>query len=392
MSQLILKPGKQKSILRYHPWIFSGAVDQVLGEPAPGETIDILDAGRQFLCRAAYSPHSQIRARIWTWDQDEKIDAAFFEKRLRAGINARSLFFQPKGAARLIFGESDRLPGIIVDQFAETLVFQLLSAGAEYWRETLVEICHALTGAVNIYERSDADARKLEGLFDKSGLLFGPRINKPVRFVEEDVVFEVDIEQGQKTGYYLDQRKNRIILRNLASNRDSLDCFCYTGGFTLNLIKGGARSITSVDSSAFALEQAKKHLLINGMDPQSVDWQEKDVFRFLRELRDRNRAFDLIILDPPKFAQNASQVEKAARAYKDINLLALKLLRPGGLLATFSCSGSIEESLFQKIVAGAAVDAKLNAQIIHHFHQSEDHPISLHYPESAYLKGFLVRV
>ncbi len=391
MAQLILKPGKQKSLLRFHPWIFSGAVAQIVGSPANGETVEVLDADRKFLAWAAFSSASQIQARVWSWNKDESIDAGFFEKKLKRAIALRPAVTSD-GAARLVFAESDGLPGLVVDRYAETVVIQFLSAGAEAWREAITQLIAELTGAKTVYERSDMEARRLEGLPERSGWLWGETLGEAVRFTENGLTFEVDIEHGQKTGFYLDQRANRLRLRQLAHGRDALDCFCYSGGFSANLMAGGAKSLVAVDSSGPALAQARKHFELNRMDPETVDWREADVFRFLREMRDRNRSFDLIVLDPPKFAHTASQVEKASRAYKDINLLALKLLRPGGYLATFSCSGSIDPDLFQKIVAGAAVDAGVEAQIVEHFNQAPDHPVLLFYPEAAYLKGLMLQV
>ncbi len=391
MASIRLKPGKEKSILRFHPWIFSGAIDSVTGSPQSGETVDVVDASEHFLAQAAFSPTSQIRARIWNWKADERIDQAFFRKALYRSISARHMENRLNGSSRLVYAESDGLPGVIIDQYGDTLVFQFLSAGAEFWRQEIVNLTCDLTGIVHAYERSDVDARKLEGLAESSGPLTKLSKVGPVQFVENDAIFEVDVEKGQKTGFYLDQAENRAQLRTLAKGRDALDCFCYTGGFTINLLKGNARSVTAIDSSESAIDQAKKHCRLNGFESDAVEWHEADVFRYLRELRDRNRSFDLIILDPPKFAQNASQIEKASRAYKDINLLALKLLRPGGILATFSCSGTLDVDLFQKIVAGAAIDAKVHAQIIKSFQQAGDHPIALFYPEAAYLKGLLLR-
>ena len=392
MAYIVLKPGKQKSVLRFHPWVFSGAIANVIGNPQSGETVDVVDSDQNFLARAAYSPMSQIRARIWSWKADEVIDAVFFRKMLFRSIKARRIKTESGISTRLVYAESDGLPGLIIDQYADTLVFQFLSAGAEYWRKEIIQISSELVEATYTYERSDIEARRLEGLPESSGLLSKHPRTEAIQFSENGAIFEVDIEKGQKTGFYLDQAVNRMKLRAIAKGSDALDCFCYTGGFTINLLLGGAKTITAIDSSESAIAQAQRHVILNGFAPDAVNWREADVFRYLRELRDRNLSFDLIVLDPPKFAQNASQIEKASRAYKDINLLALKLLRPGGYLATFSCSGTLDASLFQKIVAGAAVDAHVNAQIIDHYQQAQDHPVALFYPEAAYLKGLLVRV
>ncbi len=391
MIDLILLPGKEKSLQRFHPWIYSGAVSSVNGQAENGETIRVINSSGDFLAWAAYSHLSKIRARVWSWEREESIDRMFFRDRLASAIALRANT-DLSCAVRLVYAEADNIPGLIIDRYGDALVIQFLSAGAEYWRQTIAELAMELTGATRVFERSDIEARRLEGLTDRSGLIMGDNSRSTVEFLENGAKFEVDIIAGQKTGFYLDQSKNRLIMRGYSSGCDALDCFCYTGGFTVNLLMGGAQSVLAVDSSANALAQAQKHVCMNYLDPSIVEFKEADVFRFLRELRDRNRSFDLIILDPPKFAYHTSQIERAARAYKDINLLAFKLLRPGGKLATFSCSGAVDEALFQKIVAGAAVDARVHAQIVEHFHQAQDHPIALAYPESAYLKGLLVKV
>lgn len=400
MAELILKPTREKSLLRRHPWIFSGAIDRVVGDPQPGETVEVLDAKRVFLARAAYSPHSQIRARVWTFNEAETVDADFFRRRIDAALALRStLGFSPlllgegpgvrASALRLIHAESDRLPGLIVDRYGETLVLQSLTAGSEFWRETLAEILLEKTGVTAIYERSDADVRELEGLPISNGWLRGAPHSSLVTIQEDGLKFHVNLATGHKTGFYLDQRRNRQRIGELAQGREVLNCFCYTGGFTLHAAAGGAKTVLSVDSSAEALALGQENAALNGLTGASLEWREADVFVALRKFRDERRSFDLIILDPPKFAATVSQAEKAARGYKDINLLAFKLLRPGGLLATFSCSGGIDAALFQKIVAGAALDAGADATIVEHFAQDADHPVSLHFPEGAYLKGLL---
>lgn len=386
MASLLLKPGREKSLLRRHPWIFSGAISRVKGDPALGETVAVRDERGDFLAWAAFSPHSQIAARVWSFDEDEAIDAAFFRKRLARAISLRRTSMT-NAATRLVHSESDGLPGITADDYSGTLVVQLASAGAEAWRDVIVDCLVELTGAARVVERSDVEARKLEGLPPRTGTMRGPESIGNIAITENGVTFWVDVEHGHKTGFYLDQRDNRLLVRGLAKDRDVLDCFCYTGGFAVNAQAGGARSVVAVDSSRAALELAQKNLESNSLS--GVEWREGDVFQTLRTLRDQGRRFDLVILDPPKFAPTAKLAEKAARAYKDINLLAFKLLRPGGLLATFSCSGAISGELFQKIVADAAVDARAVAQIIDHFHAAADHPIALVFPEGGYLKGLL---
>jgi len=387
---IILKPGREKSLLRRHPWIFSGGIQHVDGpSAAPGSTVDLLSSDKQFLARASYSPTSQIRARVWTFE-DEVVDKEFFRKRIRSAIRARDTWnLKPEtDSYRLIYAESDNIPGLIVDRYGDVLVLQSLTAGSEYWKETFADLLLEETGLYTIYERSDADVRELEGLEPKVGLLRGT-LPDSLRITEYGLRFNVNLAHGHKTGYYLDQRKNRLRVRELAKDKDVLDCFCYTGGFTANALAGGAKSALSVDSSADALELCKENIALNNLDPNKHTTLEGDVFQLLRKFRDEARSFDMIILDPPKFAPTSAHAEKATRAYKDINLLAFKLLRAGGILVTFSCSGGIDAGLFQKIVAGAALDAGCDAQIVEHLSQGADHPISLHFPEGAYLKGLV---
>ncbi len=393
MITLRLKPGREKSLERRHPWIFSGAVDRVDGSPTDGETVQVIDTRGDFLAWAAYSVQSQIRARVWSWNPADEIGEDFFLTRLERAIAARreSEYYIKTNALRLVHGESDGIPGLIVDNYGGYLAAQFLSSGSEYWREILADLLMKLTGATCLYERSDVEVRQLEGLPQRVGLLRGKPPPAHIAIQENGLSIKVDIQHGHKTGFYLDQRDNRAIVGYWSAGRQILDCFTYTGGFTLYALAGGGESVVSVDASAEALALAQENLILNNLPGEKVTWQQADVFRYLRTLRDQARQFDMIILDPPKFAQTGSQVQQAARGYKDINLLAFKLLRPGGLLATFSCSGGVSEELFQKIVAGAAVDAGVEAQIIARLHQAGDHPVSLAFPEGAYLKGFLIR-
>ena len=393
MKQLILKPGREKSLLRRHPWIFSGAVARVQGDPDIGDGVAVRAANGEFLAWAAYSPASQIRARVWSWHEPERIDSDLLRARLRRAVAARGrlLRAEDSDALRLAHGESDGLPGVIADRYGEMVVLQLLSAGAERWRSELAEAVRELTGCACVYERSDADVRVLEGLPARSGVLHGALPAAGVQVREHGLAYGVDVAAGHKTGFYLDQRDNRKRIGELSQGREVLNCFCYTGGFTLNALAGGAASVLSVDSSGAALAQARDNLARNGLDAAHAEWQEADVFNYLRLLRDQGRSFDLVVLDPPKFAPTAAFAEKAARGYKDINLLALKLLRPDGLLASFSCSGGVSAELFQKIVAGAALDAGVEASIVGRFSAAADHPVLLSFPEGDYLKGLLVR-
>ncbi len=388
---ILLKAGREKSLLRRHPWVFSGAIQQVEDEPAPGGTVDLLSLNREFLARAAYSPASQIRARVWTFDPAEEVNADFFRKRIRAALTARDALHLTRDtdSIRLIHAESDGIPGLVVDRYDDVLVMQSLTAGTEFWKATLAGLLLEETGSKIIYERSDADVRELEGLPQIVGVLRGELSSPVFPITEHGLKFNVNLQSGHKTGFYLDQRKNRQRVRELAQGRDVLDCFCYTGGFTVNAWAGGAKSVTSVDASGEALALARENISLNGMQAESQEWVEGDVFQVLRKFRDARRSFDLIVLDPPKFAPTAAQAEKASRGYKDINRLAFKLLRPGGILVTFSCSGGIDAGLFQKIVASAALDAGVDASIVEYLAQGADHPVALEFPEGAYLKGLV---
>ena len=390
MRRVTLRAGREKSLRLKHPWVFSGAIAMVDGAPGSGETVALHAADGQFLATAAWSPSSAIRARVWSFDGRETIDESFIAGRVRAAIAAREpMLDAAHNGCRLVHAESDGLPGVIVDRYGEVLVMQLSTAGAEAWRDSIVAALVAASGCGAVYERSDAEVRTLEGLPPRTGAAYGV-LPERVSFVEDDLRYRVDVVAGQKTGFFLDQRENRHRIRALAQDRDVLDCFCYTGGFSVAALAGGARSVLAIDGSGDALAQARENVEQNGLDARRCAWHNADVFAELRKLRDGAKSFDLIVLDPPKFAPTARHMERASRAYKDINLLALKLLRPGGLLATFSCSGGISAELFQKIVAGAALDAAAGAVIVGRFAPGADHPIALNFPEGDYLKGLLV--
>jgi len=391
VKSLHLKAGRDKSVRRRHPWIFSGAVERVDGEPASGETV-LVKSGGQPVAVAAWSPQSQIRARIWSFDAGARMDGSFFASKIEKAVQLRASLpaAHHTNALRLVHGESDGLPGLVVDRYADVLVAQFLSAGAEFWRDAILDALAGATGCEAIYERSDAEVRSLEGLPPRAGFARGNREASRCPIVERGLHFRVDVEQGQKTGFFLDQRENRQRVRALAAGREVLDAFCYTGGFSIAALAGGAKSVTALESSAAALAVAGENLAANSLGAGGVDFLQADVFKHLRLLRDQGAAYDLIVLDPPKFAPTAAQAKNAARAYKDVNLLALKLLRPGGLLATFSCSGGVSADLFQSIVAGAAVDAGVDARIIERFGAAADHPVALQFPEGDYLKGMLL--
>ncbi len=389
----ILKAGREKSLLRRHPWIFSGAIERVNGQPQNGDTVAVHASQGTFLGYAAYNALSKISARMWSWQESDRMDADFFRHKISVALAARRALniAQHSTGIRLIHGEADGLPGLVVDQYNDVLVIQIGSAGAEKWRKVCADILQDLCRPACIYERSDSDSRTLEGLPERNGVLLGTLPDALV-LTEHGIHFGVDVAHGQKTGFYLDQRDNRALIGELAHDKDVLNCFCYSGGFSLYALRGGAKSVLSIDSSAEALQLAQHNVALNALDVERAQWQCEDVFQALRKLRDQNKKFDLIILDPPKFAPTAAFAEKAARGYKDINLLGFKLLNPGGMLATYSCSGGISDDLFQKIVAGAALDAGVEAQIVYKLHAAADHPVLLSFPEGAYLKGLLLRV
>jgi 23S rRNA (cytosine1962-C5)-methyltransferase len=392
MQALHLKPGREKSLARRHPWVFSGAIDRVEGAPDRGATVAVLGSDGRWLATAAYSPQSQIRARVWSWTRETPIDAAFFRSRIRNALARRPpVDSAAAGALRILHAEADGLPGVVADRYAGIVVVQLASAGADAWRDEIVDALAETTECAQIYERSDLEVRALEGLPPRCGPLRGTAPAGPVEIREDGVRYLVDVVAGQKTGFYLDQRENRARIRALSRDRFVLNGFCYTGGFALAALAGGARSVLSVDSSGPALAIGTQCAALNGFARERADWLEADVFQALRKLRDQGRQFELIVLDPPKFAPTAAHADKAARAYKDINLWALRLLEPNGLLATYSCSGGIGAELFQKIVAGAALDAQVDAQIVERFHAAPDHPVVLSFPEGDYLKGLLLR-
>ncbi len=386
--RVVLRAGREKSLERRHPWVFAGSIERVEGAPGLGDTVALVDAQGGFLAWGAYSPASQIRARVWSWREAQPLDAAHVERLVRASV-ARRGPIALDGAARLVHGEADGLPGVVIDRYADLVVVQLTSAGAERWRDTIIRVAQDASGCTRVVERSDADVREIEGLAPRAALLQGD--DAVADIVEDGLRYRVDALHGQKTGFYLDQRDNRAAVRRHARGRRVLNCFCYTGGFSLAAAAGGAASVLSLDSSAPALALAAENAARNDPRGAALEWREADVFTELRALRNAGAAFDLVVLDPPKFAPTAGHAEKAARAYKDINLLALKLLAPGGLLATFSCSGGISADLFQKILAGAAADAAADVAILERFHAAADHPVMLAFPEGEYLKGLLLQ-
>ncbi|MCG2583964.1 class I SAM-dependent rRNA methyltransferase [Massilia sp. TS11] len=397
MLTITLKPGKEKSLLRRHPWVFPTAIERVDGKRdelnKPGATAVVKAADGRFLARAAFSPASQIRARVWTFDENEPVDHGMIKRRVQKALAYRQAVVRDSDAIRLIFGEADGFPGLVVDWYggpSGQLVCQFQSAGVEAWKQPIVQALIAATGCPNVYERSDAAVREREGLPQVTGVLAGAEPGDETLVTENGVRYAINVKTGHKTGFYVDQRDNRKLVMDHAAGRDVLNCFCYTGGFSLAALKGGAAHVTSVDSAGEALALAQRNQALNDFAPERAEWWDDDVFKLLRHLRDEGRTYDMIILDPPKFAASPQQVERAARAYKDINLIGLQLLRENGLLFTYSCSGAISADLFQKIIAGAASDAKVDARILKRLSAGADHPMCTNFPEGEYLKGLML--
>jgi 23S rRNA (cytosine1962-C5)-methyltransferase len=441
-----IKAGKERAFERRHPWVYPGAIAHIrglVGVPVPGETIRMVDAQGHFLAWGAYTEASQLRIRVWSFHEAEVIDAAFFQAKVAAACDRRAALSARTSAVRLIFGEADGLPGLVVDRYGDQLVMQCMSGGADFWRDTIADALLLTTGCTNIYERSDAAARKRDGLEPREGVLRGKEPGETIAVVEDEIHYGINVREGHKTGFYVDQRDNRrlvfelvkdlILKRSLlrasahtlmGSNQESgpapvlgadaisvLNCFCYTGGFSIAALKAGADEVISVDSSGEALLQGQKNWALNAVDSTATgasgvassldqaaigralprqEWLDQNVFDFLKQAHKAQHLFDLIVLDPPKFAPSAHHLDKASRAYKELNLKALQLLKPNGLLLTFSCSGAVSVDLFQKIVAGAVFDAGIDAQMLKRLAAGTDHPMSMTHPEGEYLKGLLL--
>ncbi|MCA9950907.1 MAG: class I SAM-dependent rRNA methyltransferase [Anaerolineales bacterium] len=407
-GQLILKSKRQKPVLNRHPWVFSGAIEHIYGTPKPGDYMQICDNNGRFLATAYYNPNSQIQARILSWDDTTAIDAAFWTQKLQRAFDGRAkLALEPTtNAYRLVNAEADGLPGLIVDKYGDYLVVQCLTLGIARRKDLLVDLLSELVQPVGIVERSDVSVRRKEGLQQTKGLLRGKLPPDDFSIQENGHQFQVDLLAGHKTGFYLDQRDNRNVVTNptFVADKSVLNLFAYTGGFAVYAAANGARQIVNIDSSIPALETAERNIALNGLqdrcDFQTLNGLKRptdeyiaaDAFEILRYYRDNEQKFDMVILDPPKFVNSKRDLDKAARGYKDLNWLALRLLNPGGILATFSCSGLLSSDLFQKIIFGAVVDAELDVQILAQLGQAPDHPILLSFPESAYLKGLLCRI
>ncbi len=405
-GRVVLKRGKDKPVLAHHPWIFSGAIANVK-DASDGDTVDIYDAGEHWLARGYYNARSQIAVRIWTWRRDEAVDRALLQRRLEHASTMREALFDPTrtNAYRVVNAESDAVPGLIVDRYADFLVLQFLTLGIEKWKEEIVDLLQNMFRPHGIYERSDVDVREKEGLTEQVGVLAGIEPPETVEIREDDLRFLADIKRGHKTGFYLDQWANRRrsarFLGSLPLPPDEskprgqggliLNVFSYTGAFGVYACRENAGTrVVNLDASADALRLARENMRINGMETNG-EYVEGDAFQLLRRFRDERCSFDGIILDPPKFVYSHSQLQSGLRGYKDVNLLALKLLNPGGILVTFSCSGLVSADLFQKVVFGAAEDAGQDAQILAKLLQAPDHPILLSFPESEYLKGLICR-
>jgi 23S rRNA (cytosine1962-C5)-methyltransferase len=397
-AELVLKPGKERSLLRRHPWVYDTAIGRVKGTPAAGETVAVRSHDGQWLAWAAFSPSSTLRARCWSFAEADHIDAAWLAARVGEAVARRAHLAAASDALRLVFGEADGLPGLIADRYADLLVVQFQAAGVEARREALLDALVAATGCADVFDRSDSAGRTREGLAPAFGVARGAEPPARIAIREHDRRSWVDVRGGHKTGYYIDQRDNRELATGLARRAraqlgrpvTALNCFCYTGGFSVALA-AGAGDVLSIDSSVEALALARENWQLNGLPQAQGQWQAANVFDALRGLRADGRSFDLIVLDPPKFAASHHHVERAARAYKDINLSALRLLAPGGYLLTFSCSGAIGVELFQKIVAGAVIDARVEAQLLRRLAAGEDHPLRMTHPEGEYLKGLLLQ-
>jgi 23S rRNA (cytosine1962-C5)-methyltransferase len=398
-AALVLKPGKDKSLRRRHPWVYATAVSRIDGSPAAGETVEVRAADGEWLAWAAYSASSSYRARVWSFESGDHIDANWLEDRVREAITRRGPLSEATNAVRLVFGESDRLPGLVVDRYGDQIVTQFHGTGVDRWRGVLIDALIAAAGCGDVFDRSDASTRQREGLSALGGVLAGSEPPSQIEVSEHGLKFMVDVRRGHKTGFYIDQRDNRRLACELAQRfahehgraPRGLNCFCYTGGFSIALLAGGAASVHSIDSSAEALRLAGWHLRLNGLDDRAANWEEADVFEALRALSGTGVQFDIIVLDPPKFATSHHHLERASRAYKDINLHALKLLAPGGYLLSFSCSGAVGADLFQKIVAGAVIDAGVDAWLLQRLGAGSDHPLMMTVPESEYLKGLLLK-
>ena len=393
MIDIVLKKGKEKAALQKHPWIFSGAIEKVKGKPENGEVVRVNAADKSFLAYGYYNDQSRVAVRMLEWNEDQEIDKSWYQQKLRNAIAMRkNILNKDTNTCRLVFSEADFLPGLIVDKYADFLSLQILSAGMENIKADLIDILKDELNPTGIFDKSDASARTHENLEAVQGLLWGEAPPEFIEVKENGIRYHINIADGQKSGFYCDQRDNRQILSAYVKDKTILDCFCYSGGFTLNSLQQGALHVTSVDSSGLAIETLKHNLELNGFAETKQTSIQSDVNKQLRLFKEEGKKFDIIVLDPPKYAPSRSALDRAARAYKDLNRLGMLLLESGGLLATYSCSGAVDLETFKQIIAWAALDAGKEVQIIKQFHQPEDHPVRLSFPEGEYLKGLLLRV
>ncbi|SFH08985.1 class I SAM-dependent rRNA methyltransferase [Pedobacter insulae] len=394
MVEIRLKKGKEKAVLQLHPWVFSGALDKIMGSPVNGEVVKVISANNEFLAYGYFNDQSRVAIRLLEWNEGVMIDEEWYAKKINAAISSRAqlLANAETNAYRLIFSEADFLPGLIVDKYADFLSVQILSSGIESAKSIIIRILCDTLQPKGIFDRSDATARTHEGITAENGLLWGEAPAEFIAVKENGITYHINIAEGQKSGFYCDQRDNRRILAEYAAGKSVLDCFSYSGGFSLNAFKNHAKEVFSVDSSALAIETLKQNIALNKFDQNIHTAIQSDVNKQLRAFKEEGKKFDIVVLDPPKYAPSRSALDRAARAYKDLNRLGLSLLESGGLLATFSCSGAVDIETFKQIIAWAALDAGKEVQVIKQFSQPEDHPVRLSFPEGEYLKGLLVRV
>jgi 23S rRNA (cytosine1962-C5)-methyltransferase len=393
MIDVILKKGKEKAVLHRHPWLFSGAIECVKGKPANGDIVRLLNDKGEFMAYGFYNSQSRVALRLLEWDESVEINEDWFRRKVAVAVAGRStILTESTNACRLVFSEADYLPGLIVDKYADYLAVQVLTSGIERVMPMIIDELQKLLKPEGIFDKSDANSRAHEGLETINQVLAGKHPPESVGVIENGIIYNINIAEGQKSGFYCDQRDNRRITADHAKGKKVLDCFSYTGGFTLNALKNGAASVTSVDSSALAIETLKKNIDLNKLDAKKYTAIQSDVNKQLRTFREQGDKFDLIVLDPPKYAPSRSALDKASRAYKDLNRLAMYLLEPGGLLATFSCSGAMDIETFKQVLAWAALDAGKEVQFIYQYCQPEDHPVRASFPEGEYLKGLLCRV
>jgi 23S rRNA (cytosine1962-C5)-methyltransferase len=393
MINILLKKGKEKAAILHHPWIFSGAIEKIKGEPTNGEVVKVLSSTQEFLAYGYYHAQSRVAIRLLEWEENVIIDKTWYRNKIKNAVASRAYVLNENtNTCRLVFSEADYLPGLIIDKYADFLSLQILSAGMENIKADLIEILIEELNPSGIFDKSDATARTHENLDPAQGLLWGETPPEFIEVIENGIKYHINIADGQKSGFYCDQRENRQILATYTKGKSVLDCFCYSGGFSLNSLKHGAQHVTSVDSSALAMETLAHNLGLNGLSADQQTSIQSDVNKQLRIFKEEGRKFDVIVLDPPKYAPSRSAVDRAARAYKDLNRLGMLLMESGGILATFSCSGAVDMETFKQIIAWAALDAGKEVQILKQFHQPEDHPISLSFPEGEYLKGLLLRI